>query len=179
MMSEFNGTVGEFESLDIDIRNGDVVANQFTDSHIIIGTHYLLQAFDNELNKKHIVKSFAPRKNTGTQPVGDDVWVELEIARIGLSFSGKASCLDWRDVKSHPYWKPLLNQCPNPAAKSVPIQYLNETPEEREAFERLTRDQQINAIAAVVRTCPTTSSTGIAVLLVDAGCSIRLTSAQK
>jgi|GEM_PF-2298406 len=44
-----------------------------------------------------------------------------------------------------------------------------ETPEEREAFEKIERDQNINAIAAIVRKCETTSSHGIAALLVDAG----------
>ena len=53
-----------------------------------------------------------------------------------------------------------------------------ESPEEKEAFDRISRQQQIDAIAAVVRTCPTTSSTGIAVLLVEAGCSIDLLSIQ-
>jgi hypothetical protein len=56
---------------------------------------------------------------------------------------------------------------------------LIETPEEKEAFDCISRQQQIDAIAAVVRTCPTTSSTGIAVLLVDAGCSISLTRVHK
>jgi hypothetical protein len=56
---------------------------------------------------------------------------------------------------------------------------LIETPEEKEVFDRISREQQIDAIASVVRTCPTTSSTGIAVLLVEAGCSIDLLSIQK
>lgn len=48
-----------------------------------------------------------------------------------------------------------------------------ETPEEKEAFERISRDQQIDAMAAVIRTCPTNSSTGIATLLHEAGCSMK------
>tara|TARA_R110002033_G_scaffold47816_2_gene93457 strand:+ start:10300 stop:10701 length:402 start_codon:yes stop_codon:yes gene_type:complete len=48
-----------------------------------------------------------------------------------------------------------------------------ESPEEKEAFERISRDQQIDAMAAVIRTCPTNSSTGIATLLHEAGCSMK------
>ena len=47
-----------------------------------------------------------------------------------------------------------------------------ESPEEREYFEKLEREQQIDAMAAVIRTCPTNSATGIAHLLVEAGCTI-------
>jgi hypothetical protein len=53
-----------------------------------------------------------------------------------------------------------------------------ESPEERECFERLEREQQINAMAAIARKCPTTSSTGIAEFLFDAGCRIELLSVQ-
>jgi hypothetical protein len=53
-----------------------------------------------------------------------------------------------------------------------------ESPEERECFERLEREQQINAMAAITRKCPTTSSTGIAEFLFDAGCRIELLSVQ-
>jgi hypothetical protein len=48
-----------------------------------------------------------------------------------------------------------------------------ESPEEKEAFDRISREQQINAMAAVIRTCPTNSSTGIATLLHEAGCSMK------
>lgn len=44
-----------------------------------------------------------------------------------------------------------------------------ETPEEREAFERIEQEQTINAIAAIVRECKTTSATGIAARLYKAG----------
>ena len=54
-----------------------------------------------------------------------------------------------------------------------------ESPEEREYFEKLEREQQIDAIAAVVRTCPTNSATGIAHLLVEAGCKIDTTRIRK
>jgi (2Fe-2S) ferredoxin len=53
-----------------------------------------------------------------------------------------------------------------------------ESPEERECFERLEREQQINAMAAIARKCPTTSSTGIAAVLFDAGCRIELLNVQ-
>jgi hypothetical protein len=56
---------------------------------------------------------------------------------------------------------------------------LIETPEEKQAFERIERDQQINVMAAVIRMCPTNSSTGIATLLVDAGCSMETPIARK
>ena len=55
------------------------------------------------------------------------------------------------------------------ALQDVGTDSLIETPEEREAFEKIERDQNINAIAAIVRKCETTSSHGIAALLVDAG----------
>ncbi|MBB1320580.1 hypothetical protein [Shewanella sp. SR43-8] len=51
-----------------------------------------------------------------------------------------------------------------------------ESPEEKEAFERISRQQQINAMAAVIRTCPTNSSSGIATLLHEAGCSMETVS---
>jgi hypothetical protein len=54
-----------------------------------------------------------------------------------------------------------------------------ESPEEREYFERLMREQQIDAIAAIVRTSPTNSATGIAHLLVEAGCTIDTTRIRK
>jgi hypothetical protein len=54
-----------------------------------------------------------------------------------------------------------------------------ESPEEREYFERLMREQQIDAIAAIVRTSPTNSATGIAHLLVEAGCKIDTTRIRK
>jgi hypothetical protein len=56
---------------------------------------------------------------------------------------------------------------------------LIETPEEKEAFERIEREQQINAMVAVIRTCPTHSWVGIATLLVDAGCSMETPIARK
>ncbi|WP_350431753.1 hypothetical protein ABIS04_16360 [Shewanella sp. H8] len=55
---------------------------------------------------------------------------------------------------------------------------LIETEEEKQEFERIERDQQINAIAAVVRTCPTNSSTGIADCLFNAGCRVELFNVQ-
>ncbi|MCG9964607.1 hypothetical protein [Shewanella cutis] len=59
-----------------------------------------------------------------------------------------------------------------------------ETPEEREAFELLSRRQReghecsnrqakINTMAAIARQCPTTSIEGICALLVDAGYEIK------
>jgi hypothetical protein len=54
-----------------------------------------------------------------------------------------------------------------------------EFPEEREYFERLERQQQIDAMAAVIRTCPTNSATGIAHLLIEAGCTIDTTRIRK
>jgi hypothetical protein len=56
---------------------------------------------------------------------------------------------------------------------------LIETPEEKEAFERIEREQQINAMVAVIRTCPVHSWVGIATLLVDAGCSMETPIARK
>lgn len=44
-----------------------------------------------------------------------------------------------------------------------------ETPEEREAFERIEREQNISAIAAIVLECETTGATGIATRLHEAG----------
>jgi hypothetical protein len=41
------------------------------------------------------------------------------------------------------------------------------------------RDQQINTMAAIARTCPTTSSTGVAACLFDAGCRLDLSLVQK
>ncbi|WP_434927182.1 hypothetical protein [Shewanella sp. HL-SH2] len=56
---------------------------------------------------------------------------------------------------------------------------LIETPEEREAFERLERQQQIDAMSAIVRTSVTMSSTGIAAKMFAAGCRVDLALVQK
>lgn len=71
---------------------------------------------------------------------------------------------DWLLSSNKPNYEPLVYR---------PIDVV-ESPEECEYFERLTREQQVNAIAAVVRTSSTHSATGIAHLLVEAGCSIDL-----
>jgi hypothetical protein len=68
----------------------------------------------------------------------------------------------WLSGDSSPCSTPLI----------VRPERLIESPEEREAFERLEREQQINTMAAIARTCATTSSTGIAALLFDAGCRV-------
>jgi hypothetical protein len=54
-----------------------------------------------------------------------------------------------------------------------------ETPEEKEAFERIEREQQINAMVAVIRTCPVHSWTGIATLLFNADCRMKTPIARK
>ncbi|WP_445772895.1 hypothetical protein [Shewanella sp.] len=76
---------------------------------------------------------------------------------------------DWLLSSNKPNYEPLVYR---------PVDVV-ESPEEREYFERLTNEQQVDAIAAIVRTCPTNSATGIAHLLVAAGCSIDLTKVQK
>ncbi|MCU7962404.1 hypothetical protein L5M28_07405 [Shewanella sp. SW32] len=47
---------------------------------------------------------------------------------------------------------------------------LTESKEEREAFELLDEKQQISAMVAIARECPTTSLTGICTRLFKAGC---------
>ncbi|MGE4259985.1 hypothetical protein [Shewanella sp.] len=69
----------------------------------------------------------------------------------------------------------------------VPLHVETESPEEREAFERMSnqprigdsrwryneqRQHEINRIAAVVRLSPTMSAESIATLLYDAGCQL-------
>ncbi|MCW3171408.1 hypothetical protein [Shewanella subflava] len=56
---------------------------------------------------------------------------------------------------------------------------LIETPEEREAFECLERQLQIDALAAIARTSMTMSCTGIAAKLFDAGCRVDLALVKK
>lgn len=47
-----------------------------------------------------------------------------------------------------------------------------ETPEEREEFERIYREQQIAAMVEIAGQCSTTSLTGICTKLFEAGCRI-------
>lgn len=56
------------------------------------------------------------------------------------------------------------------ALQSTAVDHLEETPEEREAFELMDEKQQISAMVAIARECPTTSLTGICTRLFKAGC---------
>lgn len=57
---------------------------------------------------------------------------------------------------------------------STAADHLEETPEEREAFELLEKKQHIAAMVAIAGECQTTSLTGICTKLFDAGCRVEV-----
>jgi hypothetical protein len=130
---------------------------------------------DNALiNDVHVTFLDAPRDAQAYKTaLGQLIWVK-DITATTYKYVYADEINEGFDVK----WTQvgILNNLENLVYRPVDVV---ESPEEREYFERLTNEQQVDAIAAIVRTCPTNSATGIAHLLVAAGCSIDLTKVQK
>ncbi|GGP37521.1 hypothetical protein GCM10009347_01860 [Shewanella algicola] len=102
----------------------------------------------------------------------DTIWYK-EITPVSCKYllesERNAGVTDWTLTMQPPAHEPLVYR---------PVDVV-ESPEEREYFEKLEREQQIDAMAAVIRTSPTNSATGIAHLLVEAGCTIDTTKIRK
>lgn len=110
-------TVKEFRGLKVPLILGDgfecgVISNQAVVDDMNDGYHGAL-----------VVTSFAPRKNTGKQPVGDDVMVEGVLRNGRIMTTRNAGSVGW-SLSNHRgdviTWKPSLNQPSSPNfAKSL------------------------------------------------------------
>lgn len=103
-------TVKEFRDLKVPFVDGDKIA--------IAGSSYELATIGIatfEINDgyydKWEVESFTLRKNTGKQPVGDNVMVQLSRLNFSWSESVLASEVDWEGTGSK-FWRPSLKQTP-------------------------------------------------------------------
>lgn len=93
---------------------------------------------DENLNAR--IKSFAPRKNTGAQPVPDGVMVDFKCQNDDQWIKGcSAYMTDWSRVTQ---WKPSLKQ---PLLES---RIQTESPEEHEAFEAMEKKQSPYDVSA-------------------------------